>query len=94
MALRRILSSDEICKSDNSDVGADNGGSEVDEAEDNESDNGMGIVGAGAGDGEVQQVWDLTLKYFFSRLVEHFNIMLERHSVVWPRRQGCEPIEP
>lgn len=41
---------------------------------------------------EVRVVRDLSLKYFRSRLVEHFDIMFKRNAVIWPRRRGDRPV--
>jgi hypothetical protein len=38
--------------------------------------------------GEVCMVRHLSLNYFRGRLVEHFDILFQRHQVQWPARRG------
>ena len=44
------------------------------------------------GEGEVRIVRNLSLKYFRSKLVEHFDIKFRRNELVWPRSRGAKPI--
>ena len=85
MALRRMLSPDMIRNYDNSSVGADEGNDCV--CEDDEGDNNA----SGRGN-DVRKVRDMSLKFFRSKLVEHFDIMYEQRNVVWPKRRGPLPI--
>ena len=39
-------------------------------------------------DVEVRVVRNLSLNFFRSRLVEHFNIMFRRRELKWPKRRG------
>jgi hypothetical protein len=42
-------------------------------------------------EGGVRYVRKLSLDYFRSRLVEHFNIMWKQHKIMWPKRRGKVP---
>jgi hypothetical protein len=46
------------------------------------------ILGAEVDPEGVRVVRNLTLDYFCKRLIEHFDIMFERHEIVWPSRNG------
>ena len=81
MALRRILSPEEIRNYDNSNSGV--GGSLV---EDDDHDDQL--VHNDEDAGEVRRVRNLSLKYFRSKLVEHFNIKFNQNQVAWPARRG------
>ena len=61
-------------------------------AEDNISidDDFTGNVG---GVGGVRVVRNLSLQFFRSKLVEHFNIMFRRGELNWPKRKGPQPSE-
>jgi hypothetical protein len=43
------------------------------------------------GDGEVRNVRDLSLSFFRSRLVEHFDILFKRNEIKWTKRRGRQP---
>ena len=39
----------------------------------------------------VRIVSDLSLNFFCGQLIEHFDILFERHQIQWPSRRGVAP---
>lgn len=83
LALHRVLSPSEIRDYDSSRVGQSHLPTN-DESHDEDDD--MIITD------EVRNVRDLSLNYFRSKLVEHFNIKFRNHEVHWPKWRGARPI--
>jgi len=90
LAMNRILSPAAIRAYDTSTIGAatlplneEEDGIEEDNDEDDFEEHG---------EGEVRIVRNLSLKYFRSKLVEHFDIKFRRNELVWPRSRGAKPI--
>ncbi len=98
LALSRVLWPAEIRAYDTSHVGRHQEQGESDDhvgrhQEQGESDD-ADITSDGDNDSqEVRHVRSLSLKYFRSKLVEHFDIKFWRREVVWPRRRGVVPHE-
>ena len=86
LAISRILTPSEIRDYDSSSVGnsqiPDNGMRDDQSVDDDDS---MRI------DKEVCNVRNLSLNYFRSKLVEHFDIMFWNHEVHWPKWRGATP---
>ena len=97
LAVRRALSPATIRDYDTSSLGVGRGGVRQDEVVNKDG----GEVGEGGirevrvvGEGEMEEVRvvrNLSLKYFRSKLVEHFGIMWKSGKVFWPRRRGNAP---
>ena len=87
LAISRILTPSEIRDYDSSSVGnsqiPDNGMRDDQSVDDDDS---MRI------DKEVCNVRNLSLNYFRSKLVEHFDIMFWNHEVHWPKWRGATPL--
>lgn len=84
LALQRILSPAEIRDYDTSGVGATANASGT-------GDNDTADNDAMAAGEDVRHVRNLSLQYFRSKLVEHFEIMFDRHEIIWPKRRGAVP---
>ncbi len=86
LAISRILYPSEIRNYDSSSVGnsqmPDNGMQDDQSVDEN---NSMRI------DEEVRNVRNLSLNYFRSKLVEHFDIMFWIDEVRWPKWRGATP---
>ena len=87
LALTRILWPAEIRAYDTSRVG------EHLEQEESDDDDDVDTRDGDNDSQEVRHVRNLSLDYFRSKLVEHFDIKFWQHQVVWPRRRGVVPHE-
>ena len=91
LALTRILWPAEIRAYDTSRVGEHQ---EQEESDDLLSDDDQDhSESEDDNDNEVRHVRNLSLDYFRSKLVEHFDIKFWQHQIVWPRRRGVLPHE-
>ena len=89
LALRRIMTPADIRSFDSSRVGrtaTTAAATVVSEDEDTNSDTENDGISE-----EVRKVRHLSLDYFRSKLVEHFNIKFDRNEIVWPKRRGNKP---
>ena len=89
LALQRILSPAEIRDYDTSRVGSVRG--KNNSGDNNTNDdvlNDADVVTAGDA---VRCVRNLSLNYFRSKLVEHFEIMFNKKEIIWPMRRGATP---
>ena len=89
LALQRILSPAEIRDYDTSRVGSVIGVNNY--GDNNTTDdvlNDADVVTAGD---DVRCVRNLSLNYFRSKLVEHFEIMFNKNEIIWPMRRGVTP---
>ena len=82
MAMRNLLSPAQIREYDTSMIGG-----VTDEHDDYDDDVTAGAVE----DDGVINVRSLSLDYFRSKLVEHFDIKFQRGEIAWPRSRGQEP---
>lgn len=89
MAIRNLLSPAQIREYDTSTLG---GMMDVDyeEEDDDDDDEDMADVIDESGDGVIN-VRNLSLDYFRSKLVEHFDIKFQRGEINWPQSRGPEP---
>lgn len=89
MAIRNLLSTAQIREYDTSTIG---GMMDVDyeEEDDDDDDEDMADVLDESGDGVIN-VRNLSLDYFRSKLVEHFDIKFQRGEINWPQSRGPEP---
>jgi hypothetical protein len=89
MAIRNLLSPAQIREYDTSTIG---GMMDVDyeEEDDDDDDEDMADVLDESGDGVIN-VRNLSLDYFRSKLVEHFDIKFQRGEINWPQSRGPEP---
>ncbi len=85
LALQRILSPAEIRDYDTSRVGSTRG------ADNGTTDDVLNDADAATATDDVRCVRNLSLSYFRSKLVEHFEIMFNRHEIIWPKRRGAPP---
>lgn len=82
MAMRNLLSPAQIREYDTSTIG---GVTHDDEDYDDED------VADAVTDEGVINVRSLSLDYFRSKLIEHFDIKFKQGEIVWPRSRGQEP---
>jgi hypothetical protein len=87
LAMRRLLSPGALRAYDTSSIGTRQNFS-LDEGENTDVVNMEGNDGGGL----VREVRLLSLAFFRSKLVEHFNIAWKRNEVVWPTRRGTAPL--
>ena len=90
LALWRALSPSEIRAYDTSALGLDRSS----EGQDEEVVEDGAEHGSEDGAEGVRVVRKLSLKYFRSKLVEHFDILWSRNQVVWPRSRGSKKPTP
>ncbi len=88
LALRRIMSPAEIRGYDSSTVGGRSTNDTI--TGDDAGENSISVDADDASD-EVRKVRHLSLDYFRSKLVEHFNIKFDRNEIIWPRRRVNTP---
>ena len=86
MVIRRIMSPAEIRNFDTTATGL--GGPPPTAEEDAEDDLNNNVV---IPNGTIRNVRDLTLQYFRSKLVEHFDIQFTKNAIVWPKRRNNKP---
>ena len=86
LALSRIMSPADIRLCDTSTVGglSEDGGTCVFSNDDEDTDDTLtNNVTEG-----LRKVRHLSLDFFRSRLVDHFNIKFDRNEIIWPKRRG------
>ena len=88
LALRRIMSPAEIRGYDSSTVGGRSTNDTI--MADDPTENDIPTDDDDASE-EIREVRRLSLDYFRSKLVEHFNIKFDRNEIIWPRRRGQMP---
>jgi len=90
MAIRNLLSPAQIREYDTSTIGGMMDMDEDDDEDNEEDDDEMADALVESGEGVVY-VRNLSLQYFRSKLIEHFDIKFRLGEVVWPKSRGPEP---
>ena len=92
MAIRTLLSPEQIREYDTTTIGGmtDVDDDDFENSDDSNDDEDM-VDAEDVSSNGVINVRNLSLAYFRSKLVEHFDIKFERGEIVWPRSRGQEP---